>query len=127
MTTTVPAEAAAYVRVARADSPQDPVIERQQAAVLRAAAALGWPVPVLYTDTGRTGWNRPGSALDTLTVDIAAGRRDGVITADIARISRTASHVTAFAELCASHGVALHTLTDGSTGPATAAFTTSIS
>ena len=89
--------------------------------MLYAAAALGWPAPALYTDTGPTGCNRPGSALAALTDDIRAGRRDAVITANLARISRTTSDVTTFAALCASHGVTLHTLTDGPTDRAAAA------
>lgn len=127
MTSTVPARPAAYVRVARAGSPDDQVVQQQQATVLRSAAALGWPAPAVYADTGPTGWDRPGFALATLTSDIQAGRCDAVIIADLARISRTTGHVAAFVALCASHGVSVHTLTDGLIDPATAALIAGIS
>jgi DNA invertase Pin-like site-specific DNA recombinase len=86
--------------------------------VLSAAAALGWPAPTVYTDTGTTGPDRPGSALATLASHIRAGHHDAVITADLARISRTPSQAAAFAGLCASHVVTLHTLDHGPITPA---------
>jgi DNA invertase Pin-like site-specific DNA recombinase len=127
MTSTVPARPAAYVRVTRADSLDDQVVQQQHATVLRAAATLGWPEPAVYADIGTTGYNPPGSALATLTDDIQAGRRDAVITADLARISRTTSHLGGFTALCASHGVTLHTLGQGPIDPATAALIAGIS
>jgi DNA invertase Pin-like site-specific DNA recombinase len=80
--------------------------------VLPAAAALGWPGPIIYTGTGT-----PGSALTALTSSIGAGQHDAVIIFDVARISRTPSEAAAFASLCASHDTTLHTLTHGPLTP----------
>jgi Resolvase, N terminal domain len=103
-----PAQPAAYIRVARAGGPDDLAVQRQQDAMLRAAARLGWPAPAVYTDTGTAGWNQPGSALAVLADDIRAGRRDAVIALDLAAISRATSDVRAFLDLCARHGVGLY-------------------
>ncbi|HEX4062056.1 MAG TPA: recombinase family protein, partial [Streptosporangiaceae bacterium] len=85
-TPATPHQPAAYLR-ARATSPDDLAIQRQRHAVLSAAAALGWPAPTVYTDTGTTGPDRPGSALATLESHLRTGHHDAVITADLARIS----------------------------------------
>jgi DNA invertase Pin-like site-specific DNA recombinase len=114
--TSTPHQPAAYLRSAAATSADDQVIARQRHEVLSAAAALGWPEPVIYTDTGRAGWNRPGSALAT---HIRDGQHDAVITFDVARISRSLSEAAAFTSLCASHGGTLHTLNHGPITPAT--------
>jgi hypothetical protein len=73
MTATVPARPAAYLRTAHAGG-SDQAIQRQRRMVLRAAEGLGWPEPAVCADTGRSGWNRPGSALATLTAEIRAGK-----------------------------------------------------
>ena len=112
MTTSAPLHPAAYIRVADADSADDVRVQRQRAAVLSAACERGWPEPAAYTDTGPSGWQRPGSDLTRLAADISRGQRDAVITADLYRISRTPADTAGFAEHCASHDVALETIHD---------------
>jgi DNA invertase Pin-like site-specific DNA recombinase len=112
-----PAQPAAYIRVASAGSPDDLPVQQQRHTVLSAAAALGWPAPTVYTDTGTPGWDRHGSALATLAGHIRAGQHDAVITADLARISRTPGDLAAFHALCHEHGVTWHTLTGGPVTP----------
>jgi DNA invertase Pin-like site-specific DNA recombinase len=115
--TSTPRRPAAYLRSASATSPDDQAIQRQRHQVLYTAAALGWPTPTVYTDTGTPRWDRPGSALATLTRHIRAGQHDAVITVDLARISRTSGELAAFTSLCASHNTTLHTLTHGPITP----------
>lgn len=117
MTAPLPTRPTAYVRVAQASGQDDITVHRQQGAVLRAAAGHDWPEPMLYTDTGVPGWNRPGSALARLTDAITTGQHDAVITQDAARISRTPAHFTAFAALCAAHGTALELVYTGPVDP----------
>lgn len=70
MTTSAPRHPAAYIRVADADSADDVRVQRQRTAVLSAACERGWPEPAVYTDTGPSGWQRPGSDLTRLAADI---------------------------------------------------------
>jgi DNA invertase Pin-like site-specific DNA recombinase len=117
---TPPAHPAAYLRVAARLSTRDGLsIVRQQDMVLSAAAALGWPAPVVCTDVGTPGWNRPGPGLASLAVAIRAGRHDAVITCDLAWISRDPAGLAAFHALCSSHATTLHTVTDGPAPAAT--------
>jgi hypothetical protein len=66
-TPSTPRRPAAYLRSATATSADDQAIQRQRREVLSDAAALGWPAPTIYTDTGTPGWDRPGSALASTT------------------------------------------------------------
>jgi len=119
MAASVPAQPAAYVRVARAGSEHDLAIQRQQREILSAAAARGWPEPTLYTDAGVPARQRPGPALTCLADAITKGQHDAVLTCDAARISRNPAHVEAFARHCASNGTAVEFLHGGSLDPDT--------
>ena len=112
MTKVAPRKPAAYIRVVDADSAGDVRVRRQRAAVLSAARERGWPEPTVYTDTGPSGWQRPGSDLARLAANIGRGQCDAVITADQYLITRTPADTAGFAEHCASHDVAIETIDD---------------
>lgn len=109
MSASRPLRPALYVRVADADSAEDVHVQRQRETMLSAARERGWPEPAIYTDTGPSGWQRPGSTLGRLAADIGSGRGDAVITADLDRISRTPAGRAAFTAHCASHRAPIET------------------
>jgi DNA invertase Pin-like site-specific DNA recombinase len=113
MPASVPLRPAAYIRVADARSTQDVGMLSQREALVAAACERGWPEPAIYADTGRSGWQRPGSDLSRLTADIRTGQRDAVIVAELYRISRATTDVAEFAQLCADHGAPIETADDG--------------
>jgi len=109
MSASRPLRPALYIRVANADSADDMRVQRQREAVLSTARERGWPEPAIYTDTGPSGWQRPGSALARQAAGISSGQRDAVITADLDRISRTPAGRAAFTAHCASHRAPIET------------------
>jgi hypothetical protein len=97
----VPAQPAAYVRVADATSPSDPEVIDSRDSTLRWIQDMGWPAPAVYADAGE-----PGSQLTALMEAISSGRHDAVFAIHPITIGDLAQ-IEALDLLCRKHAVRL--------------------
>jgi hypothetical protein len=97
----IPADPAAYVRVADATSAGDPNVVAQLDLTLGWIRDMGWPAPTAYTDAGE-----PGRQLAALMDAISSGHHDAVFALHPITIGDLAQ-IQALDLLCRQHAVRL--------------------